>query len=212
VAEVLKVDADSPEPDRIGRAAELIRRGEVVAIPTDTLYGLAADPFQTAAVERVFAVKRRAPEEPLLLLVDSAAMAERLAARLPASFRALAQRYWPGPLTIVVDASPEIPAVVTANTGRVGMRLPAAAIPRALAAAVGGAITGTSANRSGSPACGSAAEAESALGEDVPLILDGGASHSVVPSTVIGLRGDSWEMIREGVIRRAELKSFFRLL
>src|SRR3989304_3619446 len=104
-----------------------------------------------AGVERVFAIKERPPEPPLLLLVDSVEMAERCAERLPPLFPRLAARFWPGPLTLVVDASARIPALVTANTRRVGLRLPAAAIALALVRAVGGPVTATSANRSGMP-------------------------------------------------------------
>jgi L-threonylcarbamoyladenylate synthase len=206
------LDPIAPQPERVDRAAELIRQGQIVAIPTDTLYGLAADPFQIAAVERVFAIKRRPPSEPVLLLVDSIRMAESLAKGPPASFRALAERYWPGRLTMVVEASPRIPALVTANTGWVGLRFPAAAIPQAIIEAFRGPITGTSANRSGDPACRSAAEAVSALGSDLPLILDGGPSPLAVPSTVVRIAGDEWELIREGAIPQADLESFFRRL
>ena len=210
VAEILNVDPITPQSERIARAAELIRQGQVIAIPTDTLYGLAGDPYQTAAVERLFNAKGRPPAAPVLLLVDSIEMAAGLSKNLPASFHALAERYWPGPLTIVVEATERIPAIVTANTGRVGMRLPAAAIPQALIGALGGPITGTSANRSGRSECRSSAEVEAALGDTLPLILDGGPSQETIPSTVISLRRESWELIREGAIRRTALEAFFR--
>ena len=210
MAETLKVDPTAPQPARIARATKLIRQGQVIAIPTDTLYGLAADPFQPAAVERVFTAKGRPPDAPVLLLVDSTEMAVGLTKKLPPFFHALANRYWPGPLTIVVEASERIAAIITANTGRVGLRLPAAAVPRAIVGALGGPITGTSANRSSRPACRNAAEVEESLGDFLPLILDGGASQSIVPSTVISLKSESWELIREGAIRRAELEAFFR--
>jgi L-threonylcarbamoyladenylate synthase len=210
VAEILSIDAASPQPDRIARAASLLRCGEMVAIPTDTLYGLAADPFQPAAVQRIFAAKGRPAGDPILLLVDSVAMALGLSRNLPASFPALVERFWPGPLTLVVEAAERVPAIVTAGSGEVGLRMPAAAVPRALARALGGPITGTSANRSGSPACRSAAEVESTLGDAVPLILDGGPSAQAAPSTVIRLTAASWEMIRPGAMERSELELFFQ--
>lgn len=209
MAEILQVNPDSPDSECIARAAFSIRAGHVVAIPTDTVYGLAADPFQTNAVERVFAAKGRPSDSPVLLLVDSMEMAVSLAKDLPESFPVLAKQFWPGPLTIVVEASEELPGVVTANTGRVGLRLPAAAIAQALLRAVGGPITGTSANRSGRPVCRSAAEVETSLGGVLPLILDGGPSTATIPSTVISLRKDSWQLLREGPITTAELESFF---
>lgn len=210
MAEILKVDPDSPESEWMARAAFAIRAGNVVAIPTDTVYGLAADPFQANAVERMFAAKGRSPDAPVLLLVDSIEMAVSLAKDLPESFHVLAKQFWPGPLTVVVEASEELPRMVTANTGRVGLRLPAAAIVQALLRAVGGPITGTSANRSGRPDCRSAAEVEASLGSVLPLILDGGPSATTIPSTIISLWKDSWQLIREGPIPRSELELFFQ--
>ena len=209
MAEILKVDPVNPESEKIARVAVLIREGKVIAIPTDTVYGLAADPLHSAAVERIFAIKRRPPDAPVLVLVDSAEMAVSLAANVPSSFQALAKRFWPGPLTIVVEASNEIPEIVTANTGRLGMRLPKAPIARALIQAVGGPVTATSANLSGEKECRSAAEVEANLGEELPLILDGGASGPGLPSTVVSLDGSGWRIIREGAVGRAELAAFF---
>ncbi|MBI3933065.1 MAG: threonylcarbamoyl-AMP synthase [Acidobacteria bacterium] len=209
MAKILEIDPITPQPERVARAAELIRQGCVVGLPTDTVYGLAADPFNVAAVERIFAAKGRSPEAPVLLLVDSTEMAAGLSKNLPAAFHFLTQRFWPGPLTIVVEASDQLPGIVTANTGRVGMRLPAAEIPRALIRALGGPITGTSANVSGHSECRSAAEVDAVLGKMLPLILDGGSSKNIIPSTVINLRDESWELVREGAIQRTELESVF---
>ena len=209
MAEILQVDSGAPQPDRIARAAALITAGQAIAIPTDTVYGLAANPFDAAAVERIFVVKGRAPDAPVLVLVDSMEMAASLARKLPPAFHALAKHFWPGPLTIVVDAAPRLPGVVTANTGRIGMRLPAAEIPRALMKALGGPVTATSANRSGQGECRSAKEVEASLGERLPLILDGGPSGEIQPSTVISLTEGGWEMIREGAIGRKAVEDFF---
>ena len=205
MAEIVKVNPDSPESSQIGRAAELIQRGHVVAIPTDTFYGLAANPFDTGAIERVFAIKGRAKSAPLLLLIDSVEMARELAAELPPNFHRLAQRFWPGPLTIVVEASAKVPGPVTGETGRIGLRVPAAAIPRALAKQAGVPLTGTSANRSGEKECSTAQEVERCLGNSVALILDGGPSAATLPSTVVDLRADSWELLREGAILAEEI-------
>jgi tRNA threonylcarbamoyl adenosine modification protein (Sua5/YciO/YrdC/YwlC family) len=208
MAEILNVNPVSPEPERIARAAAVILQGGVVAIPTDTVYGLAADPFNADAVEKVFAAKGRAADAPILLLVDSVTMAVTLAANLPQSFLPLAERFWPGPLTIVVEASPRIPPVVTANSGRIGLRLPDAAIPRALIRELGGPITATSANRSGEPESRRAEDVQASLGTHLSLILDGGPSGARPPSSVVSLSGTSWELIREGAVARAELERF----
>lgn len=205
MAEIVQVNPDAPEPSAIARAAELIRSGEVVAIPTDTFYGLAANPFHPAAVEKIFAIKGRSKSAPLLLLIDSVEMACKLAAELPPNFHRLAQRFWPGPLTIVVKASAKVPALVTSETGRIGLRVPAAAVPRALARQAGVPLTGTSANRTGEKECSTAQEVEQCLGESLALILDGGLSAATRPSTVVDLRADSWELLREGAITGGEI-------
>ena len=205
MAAIVKVNPDFPESSPIARAAELIRRGHVVAIPTDTFYGLAANPFDRAAIEKVFAIKGRSKSAPLLLLIDSVEMARELAAELPPKFHRLAQRFWPGPLTIVVEASAKVPALVTGETGRIGLRVPAAAIPRVLAKQAGLPLTGTSANRTGKKACSTAQEVQRCLGESLALILDGRPSAATRPSTVVSVRRDSWELLREGAILREEI-------
>jgi L-threonylcarbamoyladenylate synthase len=205
MAEIVRVDAEHPEAEVIARAADVIRGGDVIAVPTDTFYGLAANPFDEEAVERVFAIKGRAKHMPLLLLVDSIDMARELSARLPRGFERLAERFWPGPLTMVVEASAKIPASVTGETGRIGLRLPGAAIPVALVRQAGVPITGTSANRSGEKECAAAQDVESIIGAALPLILDGGPSRAIHASTVIGVREDSWEVLREGAIPAKEI-------
>ncbi len=208
MAEIVRVNSKCPEPAAIARAAEMIRAGEVVAIPTDTFYGLAANPFDRAAVERVFAIKGRAKHMPLLLLVDSVERARGLAAGLPPEFERLAERFWPGPLTIVVGASGRVPGNVTGGTGRIGLRLPAAAIPVALVRQADVPIIGTSANRSGEKECDAAQEVEQQIGAALPLILDGGdggTSRAARPSTVIDVREDCWSVLREGAIGVEEI-------
>ena len=206
MAEILKIDSASPDPALIARAADFVRRGEVIAIPTDTLYGLAANPFDHAAVERVFAIKGRPKNNPLLLLVDSLEMASELAAQLPAPFDKLARQFWPGPLTIVVSASARLPSGVTAGTGTIGLRLPQAPIAVALIRAAGCPITATSANLSGEQDCSSAEQVERSLGNRLPLILDGGRSSNQKPSTVIDLSSAAWHIVREGAISRREIE------
>ena len=206
MAEILQVNPKHPEADRVARAAGLIRRGEVIAIPTDTLYGLAANPFDNAAVERVFAIKGRPRNNPLLLLVDSLEMASELAAQLPVPFHKLARQFWPGPLTIVVSASAKLPSAVTAGTGTIGLRLPQASIAVALIRAAGCPITATSANLSGEQDSSSAEQVERSLGKCLPLILDGGPRRNEKPSTVLDLSGAAWQIVREGAIPRRDIE------
>jgi tRNA threonylcarbamoyl adenosine modification protein (Sua5/YciO/YrdC/YwlC family) len=210
MAEILKAETDHPE--RLAFALEyttrMILAGKVIAFPTDTFYGLGADPFNLAAVSEIYRIKRRTSERPLPLLVASLDQAADLANDPPAAFFDLAQRFWPGPLTIVVSASRQIPLKVTANTGKVGLRWPKAPLAVALIAAASRPITGTSANLSDCPACSTAEEVEGQLSEDLPLILDGGPTEGKLASTVVDLTGDQRRILRHGAIPESELKEF----
>lgn len=206
MAELLKVSAEKPETRAIERAAALIRRGEVIGVPTDTFYGLAADPFNLAAVARVYEIKGRPERRALPILVATLEQCEELVGDLPDAFFRLADRFWPGALTIVVQASSRIPLKVTGGTGRIALRLPKASIPCALIAAVGSPLTGTSANLSGFAACADAAQVVKQMGERLPLILDGGKSDALLASTVVDLRGDTWIILREGPIAETDIR------
>lgn len=206
MAEILAISPEKPEPQLIERAVQLLRRGEVVGVPTDTLYGLAADPFNLAAVARLYQIKGRPERRALPILIASIDQAEELVGDLPDIFFHLAKRFWPGPLTLVVDASRRVPLKVTGNTGRVALRIPRAEIPCALINALGTPVTGTSANLSGFSACLDAGQVVKQLGERLPLILDGGASKTRLASTVVDLRGEQWRILREGPIGEGEIQ------
>ncbi|MGB8760466.1 MAG: L-threonylcarbamoyladenylate synthase, partial [Candidatus Sulfotelmatobacter sp.] len=162
-AEILKINCDTPESSLVKYAADQIRAGEVLGMPTDTFYGLAADPFNLRAVDRVYDIKTRSRHKPLSLLIESVDQAEELAKSLPEEFYALARQYWPGPLTIIVKAGSRLPLKVTANTGNVALRVPNAQIPRAVVAAAAIPITATSANLSGASECTSAEQVRDQL-------------------------------------------------
>ena len=206
-AEILRVSAQSPSPEILHYAAERLLHGEVVAIPTDTVYGLAADPFNLAAVEEIFRVKGRPEERALPILVNSLDQAMLLAREVPRNFLRLAEEFWPGALTLVVDASHRLPLKVTANTGRIALRWPRNELVARLIEEVDGPLTGTSANVSGSPACTDAQQVFAQLSERLKLILDGGESPGAVPSTIVELRGDAWKILREGAITVAEIEA-----
>ena len=189
-------------------ATRLILEGQVVAVPTDTIYGLAADPLNLAAVNRIFAIKRRVADRPIPLLVGSIEQAGRLSSQPGEMFFKLAEKFWPGPLTIVAPASHLIPLKVTANTGKVGLRWPRAPFVESLIAAVGGPLTGTSANFSDGPACCTAVEVAKQIGDDLALIVDGGPTLGGVASTVVEVVGDGLRLLRAGAIPESELKEF----
>ncbi len=205
-AEVLKVSIDAPESHAIHYAASLIQRGRVVGIPTDTFYGLSADPYNLAAIERVFQVKGRAETKALPILVNSVEQAVVLTRDLPEHFFDLAQKFWPGALTIVVEATHRLPLKVTGNSGRVALRWPKSHVACDLIESFGGPITGTSANLSGFPACSNAAALVKQLGDRLPLILDGGETGASLSSTIVALRGDDWSIIREGAVPESEIR------
>ena len=197
---VVRVDPARLSQSAIERVARGIRAGQVAAIPTDTVYGLAGDPFQPAVVERIFRLKGRAEDKPILLLAASRQQAESLAARLPEAFAVLAARFWPGPLTMIVPASPQVPRAITAGTGTVAVRVPGAVLTRELVRAAGRPLTGTSANRSGWRAAESAAEVREQFPWGLDWILDGGPARGSAPSTIVDLTGTP-RVVREGAIR-----------
>lgn len=186
--------------DACHRAVKVMRSGGVVAFPTETYYGLGVDPFNTAALRRMFTIKERSPHLPILTLVAEDGLAEGLAATIPSPFYRLMTAFWPGPLTLVCDARPTVPALLTGGTGTVGIRQSSASVAQALVAAFGGPITATSANVSGFPPAVSAKEVVQSLGTTVDFIIDGGPTPGGKGSTLIGFADDSVYCIREGVI------------
>ncbi len=210
-AEIVKIDRDTPEASLVRYAADQIRAGEVLGMPTDTFYGLAADPFNLRAVDRVYEIKSRSRHKPLSLLIESVEQAEELARPLPEEFHALARKFWPGPLTIIVRAASRLPLKVTANTGNVALRIPSSAIPLAVVQAARIAITATSANLSGEAECTTALAVRDQLQDRISIIVDGGPSPREVSSTIIDLTDEEarWKIMREGAIPSQEISEFF---
>ena len=206
-AEILHIHPDEPEPHLIERVVKSLESGQVVALPTDTFYGLAVDPVNLHAVDRIYDIKTRARHKPLSLLIADVAQAYALARNCDNAFDKLAERFWPGPLTIIVRAGSKLPLRVTANTGNVALRVPEAPIARAIVSLLGLPITATSANLSGHPECTSALSVFDQLGDMIPLIVDGGPTARTVATTIVDLTaGDnSWSIIREGAIPTHEI-------
>jgi tRNA threonylcarbamoyl adenosine modification protein (Sua5/YciO/YrdC/YwlC family) len=207
MSEILKVDNSRLEYT-LESAVRRILGGEVVAMPTDTFYCLAADPFNLKAVSQVYRIKRRPAGRPLPLLVASLDQGADLTQNPPALFFKLAERFWPGPLMLVVPASRQIPLKVTGNTGKVGLRWPQAPLALALIAAAARPLIGTSANVTNCPACASAEEVEAQMGDVVPLILDGGTTAGELASTVVELNEEGGRILRPGPITDFQLKEF----
>jgi len=206
-AELLKVSADAPEASAIRYAADFVLRGSVVGIPTDTFYGLAADPFNLAAVEQIYRAKGRPETRALPILVSSINQAVLLSRDLPLIFLKLAQKFWPGALTLLVDASHRLPLKVTANTGRVALRWANSRVASALIDLLENPITGTSANLSGFPPCSSAEQLVKQMGDRLPLVLDAGETGAVMASTIVDLHGEEWRVLREGSVTEADIRA-----
>jgi len=176
-------------------------------LPTDTFYGLAVDPVNLQAVESIYRIKTRQKHKPLSLLISSLAQAYTLARDTDPALDKLADRFWPGPLTIIVRAGTKLPLRSTANTGNVALRVPDAAIPRAVVEEFGLPITATSANLQGAAECTHAACVRDQLGDRVPLIIDGGPTGRAQPTTIVDLSlgPGRWEVLREGAIPTHEI-------
>ena len=209
MAATLRLNPAQLSRGAIEHAAAAIRRGGVVAIPTDTVYGLAGNPFDAEAVQRIVRLKGRPEGKPILLLVDSLRQVETLAAELPESYRRLAARFWPGPLTMILRAAGSVPPWITAGTGTVAVRLPSSIVVRELARAARMPLTGTSANRSAQPPALTAAQVREQMPAGLALILDAGPAPSRVPSTMVDLTGEP-RIVREGAIAAADVLSLFR--
>ena len=209
--EVLKISPEAPERHVVDYAATFIRRGRVIAIPTDTVYGLSADPFNLAAIERVFRVKGRPESQALPILVNSIEQAVTLVREVPDAFLTLANKFWPGALTLVVAATHRLPLKVTGNTGRVALRWPDSRVATALIDAVESPITGTSANLSGRPSCTNVQQIVEQLDDRLPLILDAGDTGGILASTIVRVDEDSWFVAREGAIPESEIRKAFAL-
>ena len=191
----------APTPEGIARAARVIRDGGLVGLPTDTVYGLAADATSNAAVESVFRAKGRPADKPLIALVDTMRMAQTCA-RLSAPALALAEAFWPGPLTLVLPraaGSPLSPLVHQGAPG-VSLRIPGNETARAVVEAAGRPLTAPSANPSGAPSPVTAAEVAAGLGAHVALIIDGGRATDSLGSTLLDLTGDVPRLLRSGVV------------
>ncbi len=191
--------------EALEHAARTISNGGVIAFRTDTFYGLGADPLNSLAVGRISHLKGRAENKPILLLVSDYDKVAHFITEPSELFHSIASRHWPGPLTLVGSARPELPEELTAGSGTIGLRLPNDDDVRSLVRACGGALTATSANHSGGMPARTAKDVEAYFAAGIDLIVDGGEVMATEPSTVLDVAGDHARIIREGVLTRKEL-------
>ena len=199
-----EINPEEPQPEVLERAAAAVRRGKVVAIPTDALYTLVADPFNLGAVARAFQAKGREPHRSLPILVGDLIMAEELASELSNRFFILARRFWPGPLTIIVPASAKVPLKLTGNTGRLALRQSCSKVANQLIAVLNQPLISTSANISGRPTCRSGIDVFGMMDGRVDLVIDGGACNGA-GATTVDITEPYWRLIRAGAIEEKEI-------
>jgi len=202
--DLVEINVEAPQPEILERAAAAVRRGKVVAIPTDALYTLVADPFNLRAVTGVFQAKGREPHRSLPILIRDTLMAEELASELNNRFFILARRFWPGPLTIIVPASARVPLKVTGNTGRLALRHARSNVADKLIALLNQPLIATSANISGSPTCHSGIDVFGMMDGRVDLVLDGGMCTGP-GATTVDVTEPMWRVIKTGAIEEGEI-------
>ena len=204
---IYKIIPEKPDFEIIQEAADTIRKGGVIAFPTRCLYGLGADAFNAEAVDRIFKIKQRPAEKPILLLIDDPKRLKNLVNRIPDRAERLMERFWPGRLTLVFDAGDDVTDYLTAGTGKIGIRLAGHPVAAALAEASQGPITGTSANLSGQPGCHRIEDLPPAVTDQLDLILDAGPLEGGRGSTVVDASGKLPQVLREGVIPKKVIVS-----
>jgi L-threonylcarbamoyladenylate synthase len=207
--DLLEINQDEPQQEALERAASAVRRGKVVAIPTDALYTLVADPYNLHAVTQVFQAKGREPHRSLPILVRDAMMAEDLASELNNRFYLLARKFWPGPLTIIVPASAKVPLKVTGNTGRMALRQSRSKVADMLLGILNGPLISTSANISSHPTCRSGIEVFGMMDGRVDLVLDGGMCTGT-GATTVDITEPYWRLIKSGAIEESAIADCLR--
>jgi len=204
---MLTVDRDNPDPGTLDLAAQILRGGGLVAFATETVYGLAADATNPAAVARIFEVKGRPPINPLIVHADQVERARTCVSTWPLAAQIVAERFWPGPLTLVLPRSPLIPNIVTADLSTVGVRIPSTAVACALIARTDRPLAAPSANRSTGLSPTLAQHVQKDLGGKIDLILDSGPAQIGLESTVLDLSSEPPRVLRPGAITAEQLRT-----
>jgi L-threonylcarbamoyladenylate synthase len=200
-----KINPENLDYSMIQEAANIIQKGGVIAFPTRCLYGLGADAFNPEAVDRIFKIKQRPAEKPILILIDDPIRLERLVTHISDAARAIMDRFWPGKVTLVFAAGEEVPQHLTAGTGKIGVRLTAHPVAAALVGLLQVPLTGTSANLSGRPGCHRLEDLQPQVVKQLDLVLDAGPLTEGTGSTVVDVTGEIPRVLREGVVSEKEI-------
>ena len=204
----IRVDKKENKQAGLKKATEVILSGGLVAFPTESFYGLGVNATDERAIQRLFAIKKRPSVHPVLVLIPNAKALDHYVAHIPEIAHQLIREFWPGGLTLIFEARPNISPLLTAGTAKIGVRLSSHPIATSLAQAAGIPITGTSANTSGQPASRTAEEVFQALGKGVDLILDGGKTIGGGGSTLLDVTVDPPKIVREGMVSHEQLNKF----
>ena len=202
---IYKINPGNPNPETIQEAAGVIRQGGVIAFPTRCLYGLGADAFNPEAVDRIFKIKQRPTEKPILILIDDPIRLKRLVTRVSGAALTTMDRFWPGKVTLVFEARADVPPCLTAGTGKIGIRLAGHPVASSLVRELQQPLTGTSANVSGRPGCHQIEDLPPEVTEQLDLILDAGPLKGGRGSTVVDVTGEIPRVLREGVVPEKEI-------
>lgn len=204
---IIKISPGIIEIDKIGKIVEVLRKDGVIVYPTETFYGLGANGFSAKAIREVYRLKKRQALKPLSVVISDISMLDQVVSEIPPFFRPLISEFWPGPLTIILKASPEVP-VELQGEGTIGVRLTGHKWVRSLVSQAHFPITATSANISGDKEISSPDNVKELYVGKVDLIVDGGVTPGIVPSTVVDMSGGEPRLVREGGISSAQLKKF----
>jgi L-threonylcarbamoyladenylate synthase len=202
---IRKINSQKPETEIIKEAAAVIKQGGVIVFPTRCLYGLGADAMNPDAVERIIEIKQRPQDNPILVLIDSDNQLEMLVEKIPSAADAIMEAFWPGRVTLVFDARDTLPDSLTAQSGKIGVRLPGHPVAAAMVRQVKGPLTGTSANLSGRPGCYRLPDLDPQIAGQVDLILDAGTLQGGVGSTVVDVTEEPPRILREGQVTAGQI-------
>jgi L-threonylcarbamoyladenylate synthase len=205
---IVTLDPQKPDDSILKKVITCITNGKTIAFPTETFYALGASAYNEAALEKVFTIKGRDYTMPLPIIIEGEDMLREVAAEIPEKAHSLIQEFWPGGLTLIFKASPKVPALLTAHTGTVAVRQSSHALARLLVAGARCPITATSANLSGDRSRSSAPEVAESVGNAVDLIIDGGQTEGLLPSTIVDLTVTPPRIVREGIIASKRLHPF----
>jgi L-threonylcarbamoyladenylate synthase len=209
---IVKVSLDNIAIDKIEEIVEILRSDGVIVYPTETFYGLGANGFSAAAIRKVYRLKKREPLKPLSVVISDLSMLSQITSEIPSFFRQVVSKFWPGPLTLILKASPAVPDELLGQEGTIGVRLTGHKWVRSLVRQAHFPITATSANISGEMAISHPKKAKKLFEGLVDLIVDGGTTRGLLPSTVVDLSGKEPRLIREGAIPSAQLKKYLSSL